>query len=196
MKIQCDSCGRAEAKVLCCADEAVLCDVCDEAVHGANKLSSKHQRVPLVKHPLSSAAALSPSCDICQKRKGYIFCLEDRALLCRNCDVGTHNANPYNSAHRRFLITGVQVGLQSFSSSDSPSGVGDLQVRQEEEITQGHGDMGMDLTVSSTDTTTEFSSLQQHTDTSEIIEQWPAVQDILNNNVFDYSFDFSDMRSG
>jgi hypothetical protein len=33
--------------VLCCADEAVLCWACDDKIHAANKLASKHQRVPL-----------------------------------------------------------------------------------------------------------------------------------------------------
>lgn len=44
---------------------------------------------------------------------GYFFCLEDRALLCRKCDVAIHTANPYVSAHQRFLLTGVRVGLEA-----------------------------------------------------------------------------------
>jgi hypothetical protein len=38
--------------------------------------------------------------------------VEDRALLCRSCDVAVHTANAFVSAHRRFLLTGVQVGLE------------------------------------------------------------------------------------
>ena len=64
MKIQCNACGAAEARVLCCADEAALCGACDEEVHAANKLAGKHQRVPL----LSDADAAAPKCDICQVR--------------------------------------------------------------------------------------------------------------------------------
>jgi hypothetical protein len=48
MKIQCNACGAAEARVLCCADEAALCAACDEQVHAANKPAGKHQRVPLL----------------------------------------------------------------------------------------------------------------------------------------------------
>ena len=59
MKIQCNVCEAAEATVLCCADEAALCWACDEKVHAANKLASKHQRVPL-------SASHLPKCDICQ----------------------------------------------------------------------------------------------------------------------------------
>ncbi|MFS7958991.1 putative transcription factor interactor and regulator Znf-B family [Helianthus anomalus] len=47
MKIQCNVCESTEAVLLCCADEAALCWSCDEKVHAANKLASKHQRVRL-----------------------------------------------------------------------------------------------------------------------------------------------------
>ncbi|XP_008794150.1 B-box zinc finger protein 22 [Phoenix dactylifera] len=109
MKIQCNACEAAEATVLCCADEAALCWACDEKVHAANKLAGKHQRVPLL---CGGSSPRVPNCDICQEASGYFFCLEDRALLCRKCDVAIHTANPYVSAHQRFLITGVQVGLE------------------------------------------------------------------------------------
>ncbi|PRQ30892.1 putative transcription factor interactor and regulator LIM family [Rosa chinensis] len=112
MKIQCNVCETAEANVLCCADEAALCWACDEKVHAANKLASKHQRVPL-------SASHMPKCDICQEGVGYFFCLEDRALLCRNCDVAVHTANSFVSGHRRFLLTGIKVGPES-----SPPGSG------------------------------------------------------------------------
>ncbi|GAB4849303.1 hypothetical protein Ancab_004103 [Ancistrocladus abbreviatus] len=120
MKIQCHVCEAAEAAVLCCADEAALCRACDEKVHAANKLASKHQRVSL-----SNSASQMPKCDICQEMVGYFFCLEDRALLCRNCDVAIHTVNPHVSAHQRFLLTGVKVGLEptepgSTSSTGKP----------------------------------------------------------------------------
>ncbi|KAA8524035.1 hypothetical protein F0562_010534 [Nyssa sinensis] len=123
MKIQCHVCEVAEANVLCCADEAALCWGCDEKVHAANKLASKHQRVAL-----STSSSKMPECDICQETVGYFFCLEDRALLCRKCDVAIHTANNYVSAHQRFLLTGVKVGLEptepgaSSSSEKSNSG--------------------------------------------------------------------------
>ncbi|OAY84377.1 B-box zinc finger protein 22 [Ananas comosus] len=110
MKIQCNACEAAEARVLCCADEAALCWACDEKVHAANKLAGKHERVTLRS---GGASPPVPKCDICQESSGYFFCLEDRALFCRNCDVSIHSANPYVSAHQRFLVTGVQVGLEA-----------------------------------------------------------------------------------
>ncbi|RCV25155.1 hypothetical protein SETIT_5G143400v2 [Setaria italica] len=108
MKVLCSACEAAEARVLCCADEAALCARCDRDVHAANRLAGKHRRLPL--HP--PAAASAPTCDICQESHAYFFCVEDRALLCRSCDVVVHTANAFVSGHRRFLLTGVQVGLQ------------------------------------------------------------------------------------
>ncbi|XP_030516597.2 B-box zinc finger protein 22 [Rhodamnia argentea] len=118
MKIQCNVCEAAEASVLCCADEAALCWACDEKVHAANKLAGKHQRVPL-----STSALQMPKCDICQETAGFFFCLEDRALLCRKCDVAIHTANTYVSAHQRFLLTGVKVGLEPTKPHPSSSSI-------------------------------------------------------------------------
>ncbi|KAM1016446.1 hypothetical protein PS2_045608 [Malus domestica] len=98
MKIQCNACEVVEAKVLCCADEVALCWACDQNIHAANKLASKHQRVPL-----SSSSSPMPKCDICQ----------DQALLCRECDVAIHTVNSYVSSHQRFVLTGVKVGLEA-----------------------------------------------------------------------------------
>ncbi|XP_023765469.1 B-box zinc finger protein 23 [Lactuca sativa] len=108
MKIQCNVCEMAEATVLCCADEAALCWSCDEKIHAANKLASKHQRVLL-----SNSNSQMPKCDICQETVGYFFCLEDRALLCRKCDVAIHTVNTFVSSHQRFLLTGVKVGQEA-----------------------------------------------------------------------------------
>ncbi|WVZ72719.1 hypothetical protein U9M48_021136 [Paspalum notatum var. saurae] len=109
MKVLCSACEAAEARVLCCADEAALCARCDRDVHAANRLAGKHHRLPLLP---PAAVAPPPTCDICQDAHAYFFCVEDRALLCRACDVAVHTANAFVSAHRRFLLTGVQVGLQ------------------------------------------------------------------------------------
>nr|XP_004252027.1 B-box zinc finger protein 22-like [Solanum lycopersicum] len=116
MKIQCNACEVAEAKVLCCADEAALCWYCDDKVHAANKLANKHQRVAL-----SASSSPMPKCDICQETVGFFFCLEDRALLCRKCDISIHTVNAYVSSHQRFLLTGVKVGLEPLGPCASAS---------------------------------------------------------------------------
>lgn len=102
--------------MLCCADEAALCWSCEEKVHAANKLASEHQRVPL----LTSGSQMR-KCDICQEAAGYFFCLEDRALLCRKCDVAIHTVNSLVSSHQRFLLTGVKVGLEAADLGASSS---------------------------------------------------------------------------
>ncbi|KAL0311358.1 UNVERIFIED_CONTAM: B-box zinc finger protein 22 [Sesamum angustifolium] len=114
MKIQCNVCEAAEANVLCCADEAALCWSCDQKVHAANKLASKHQRVPL-----STSSSQMPKCDICQETVGYFFCLEDRALLCRKCDVAIHTANSLVSGHQRFCSPELKWVLKLLKQADS-----------------------------------------------------------------------------
>ncbi|XP_039045909.1 B-box zinc finger protein 21-like isoform X2 [Hibiscus syriacus] len=109
MKIQCDVCSKDEATAFCTADEAALCEACDHRVHHANKLASKHQRFTLL-HPCSSEQV--PLCDICQKR-AFLFCQQDRAILCRDCDVPIHSANEHTQKHNRFLLTGIKLSSTS-----------------------------------------------------------------------------------
>lgn len=113
MRVQCDVCEKALAEVVCCADEAALCLSCDQRVHAANKLASKHQRLRLLHNLPNSSNPPLPLCDICQEKGAFIFCLEDRALVCRNCDVCIHAVNTLAAGHQRFLATGVQVALAS-----------------------------------------------------------------------------------
>ncbi|KAL8172022.1 hypothetical protein V2J09_023826 [Rumex salicifolius] len=105
MNIWCDVCSKKKASVFCSADEAALCDDCDSRVHQANKLASKHQRFSL----LQSSSSQSPICDICQEKKALLFCQQDRAILCRDCDVSIHTANELTKNHNRFLLTGVKL---------------------------------------------------------------------------------------
>ncbi|KAA3476336.1 B-box zinc finger protein 21-like [Gossypium australe] len=125
MKIQCDVCNKEEATVFCTADEAALCDACDHRVHHANKLASKHQRFTLL-HPCSSSKQV-PLCDICQEKRAFLFCQQDRAILCRDCDVPIHSANEHTQRHNRFLLTGVKLSSRSatYNTSSSSSNGGD-----------------------------------------------------------------------
>ncbi|XP_047329599.1 B-box zinc finger protein 20 [Impatiens glandulifera] len=114
MKIQCDVCCKEEACLFCPADEAALCETCDYRVHHANKLAGQHNRFSLL-HPSFNDA---PLCDVCQDRRGFMFCQEDRAILCRECDIPIHKVNEHTQKHNRFLLTGVK--LSSFSDPCSP----------------------------------------------------------------------------
>ncbi|RZB70160.1 B-box zinc finger protein 21 isoform A [Glycine soja] len=122
MKIQCDVCNKHEASVFCTADEAALCDGCDHRVHHANKLASKHQRFSL----LRPSHKQHPLCDICQERRAFTFCQQDRAILCKECDVSIHSANEHTLKHDRFLLTGVKLAASAMlrssqTTSDSNS---------------------------------------------------------------------------
>lgn len=108
MKIQCDMCEQKEAAVYCTADEASLCHACDRRVHHANKLANKHLRFSL--NPSSDEP---PRCDICQERRAFLFCKEDRAILCRECDISIHRANEHTQYHNRFLLAGVKLSDSS-----------------------------------------------------------------------------------
>uniref|UniRef100_A0A803Q2X5 B box-type domain-containing protein n=1 Tax=Cannabis sativa TaxID=3483 RepID=A0A803Q2X5_CANSA len=114
MKIQCDVCEKAPATVICCADEAALCAKCDVEVHAANKLASKHQRLLL-----QCLSTKLPKCDICQDKAAFIFCVEDRALFCQDCDESIHSANSLASNHQRLLATGIRVALNSSCNKDT-----------------------------------------------------------------------------
>ncbi|KAF8402291.1 hypothetical protein HHK36_013243 [Tetracentron sinense] len=114
MKIQCDVCERAPATLICCADEAALCAKCDIEVHAANKLASKHQRLLL-----QSLSNKLPPCDICQEKAAFIFCVEDRALFCRDCDEPIHSASSLSGNHQRFLATGIRVALSANCAKDT-----------------------------------------------------------------------------
>ncbi|XP_078162145.1 B-box zinc finger protein 20-like [Carex rostrata] len=118
MKVQCDVCGHEEASIFCCADEAALCDACDHKVHRANKLAGKHRRFALLR-PASDDA--SSNCDVCQEKRGYIFCQEDRAILCKECDEPIHSSNDLTKKHNRFLLVGARLSVQPLSSSISDS---------------------------------------------------------------------------
>jgi len=115
MKIQCDVCDKDEASVFCYADEAALCSACDHRVHQANKLAGQHNRFSLhqPKQP--------PVCDICQERRAFLFCQQDRAILCRECDISIHKANEHTQKHARFLLTGLQISAALSNSAESPS---------------------------------------------------------------------------
>ncbi|KAK2446463.1 B-box zinc finger protein [Trifolium repens] len=106
MKIQCDVCNKQQASLFCTADEAALCSACDHCVHHANKLASKHLRFSLKDANFPNNL---PLCDICHERKGFVFCQEDRAILCKECDLKIHATNEHTKKHNRFLLSGIKL---------------------------------------------------------------------------------------
>lgn len=119
MKIQCDVCQNEVASLFCPADEACLCHACDRTIHHANKLAHQHKRFSL--HHSNSKD--TPLCDICHERHAYVFCKEDRAILCRECDLSVHLVNEHTKKHDRFLLTGVKIGAASSEPTSFSSNV-------------------------------------------------------------------------
>lgn len=46
----------------------------------------------------------------------FAICREDRAFLCRSCDLSIHSANEHVAKHERFLMSGVTVEVQAMTS--------------------------------------------------------------------------------
>lgn len=86
----CDSCKSAAAAVFCRADAAFLCLGCDSRIHGASKLSARHERVWM--------------CEVCEQAPAAVTCKADAAALCVSCDADIHCANPLARRHERVPV--------------------------------------------------------------------------------------------
>ncbi|KAG5225153.1 hypothetical protein OIU77_005409 [Salix suchowensis] len=122
----CDSCKSATATLFCRADSAFLCISCDSKIHAANKLASRHARVPV--------------CEVCEQAPAHFTCKADAAALCVTCDRDIHSANPLASRHERVPITPF------FDSSSTAHGGGTavnlLEDRYFDEVDGGGGGGG------------------------------------------------------
>lgn len=56
-----------------------------------------------------------------QEKRGYVFCQEDRAIVCRECDLSIHRANEHTEKHNRFLLSGVKLSSNSLDPESSSS---------------------------------------------------------------------------
>lgn len=54
-----------------------------------------------------------------QDKAAFIFCVEDRALFCKECDEAIHSASSLAKNHQRFLATGIRVALSSSCNKDA-----------------------------------------------------------------------------
>lgn len=179
MKVQCDVCAAEAASVFCCADEAALCDACDDRVHRANKLAGKHRRFSLL-HPCSSSAQKPPLCDICQERRGFLFCKEDRAILCRECDAPVHSASDMTRRHSRFLLTGVRLSSAPVDSAD-PSEGDEEEEEQENSSRPGNGESCSGGAGATTATASDGSSISEYL--TKTLPGW-HVEDFLVDDAY------------
>jgi len=103
----CDSCKSATATLYCRPDSAFLCGACDSKVHAANKLASRHPRVPL--------------CEVCEQAPAHVTCKADAASLCITCDRDIHTANPLAARHERVPVTPFFESNTSHSVKSLPN---------------------------------------------------------------------------
>ncbi|CAL9127835.1 unnamed protein product [Musa acuminata var. zebrina] len=189
MKVLCDVCGKEGASVFCCADEAALCDACDRRVHRANKLVGKHRRFSLS----APSAQSHPACDICQEKRAFLFCQEDRAILCRDCDASVHSANHLTMKHNRFILTGVQLSAAPMPPSPSPESVAEVKTSTKSTVPKSNQNKASvadgSTPIASTSSTTS-SSISEY-----LIKTCPGwrVEDLL---VDDPAFGVEDFAKG
>ncbi|XP_010492434.1 PREDICTED: zinc finger protein CONSTANS-like [Camelina sativa] len=99
----CDTCRSNVCTVYCHADSAYLCMSCDAQVHSANRVASRHKRVPV--------------CESCERAPAAFLCEADDASLCTACDSEVHSANPLARRHHRVPI--LPISGNSYSSMAS-----------------------------------------------------------------------------
>jgi len=57
-----------------------------------------------------------------QDKTAFIFCVEDRALFCQDCDESIHSASTLAANHQRYLATGIRVALGALSKCRNEPG--------------------------------------------------------------------------
>lgn len=102
-----------------------LCDVCKvgEPAGGGSRSFAVRSRLNFLIFGSDPAGmhAIQLVCLISQERRGFVFCQEDRAILCRDCDDPIHSANDLTMKHNRFLLTGVRLSAAPIAPSPSSS---------------------------------------------------------------------------
>ncbi|XP_065044049.1 B-box zinc finger protein 24 isoform X2 [Musa acuminata AAA Group] len=53
-----------------------------------------------------------------EEKAAFIFCVEDRALFCRDCDEPIHVAGTLTGNHQRYLATGIRVAANAMCNKD------------------------------------------------------------------------------
>lgn len=48
-----------------------------------------------------------------------MFCSEDRAMICRRCDLMIHTANEFTKTHHRYILSGMAAGLHGLPEPSS-----------------------------------------------------------------------------
>lgn len=128
-----------------------------------------------------------------------MFCLEDRASLCTNCDVSTHMGSLHASSHQRFLNSGIHVALHSSIDNNNNNNTGfnsrNSSLPMPETSfnfladNESRTEMTMEVEAGSTETRATFSG-ESHLATEP---SW-SLDEIFDPNNLNY-YDFSEVVS-
>ncbi|KAL2455615.1 B-box zinc finger protein 21-like [Forsythia ovata] len=138
--------------------------------------SPEHQRFSL----LQPSPKQFPLCDIYQEKRVFLFCQQDRAIICRECDIPIHKANEHTQKHNRFLLTGVKLSATSalYSSPSSSTSAESSLTNVSDSVPnmQSHASLNKLVSVSVSKTPTNPPSFTAKTTTS-MIESIAAASD-------------------
>ncbi|KAL0235091.1 hypothetical protein GEMRC1_001673 [Eukaryota sp. GEM-RC1] len=112
----CDVCEARPAVVFCHHDDARLCSSCDQQVHSANKIVSRHHRVPVKEQPQGFGTCLKhPDMPL------EFFCPVCFEPICVHCKMIGSHASGEAAAHKLVPITDAyKQAVDSCRGSDLP----------------------------------------------------------------------------
>jgi hypothetical protein len=114
-----------------------------------------------------------------QERRGFLFCKEDRAILCRECDAPVHSANDMTRRHSRFLLTGVRLSSAPVDSADPSEG--EEEEEQENSSRPGNGESCSGGAGATTATASDGSSISEYL--TKTLPGW-HVEDFLVDDAY------------
>lgn len=77
-----------------------------------------------------------------QEKKGFLFCQEDRAILCRDCDLPIHSASALTMKHSRFLLTGIRLSAAPKLEAEAVTSIyGHCDIKTDSSGSGGGGSM-------------------------------------------------------
>eukprot|EP00698_Gefionella_okellyi_P026326 TRINITY_DN9979_c0_g1_i1.p1 TRINITY_DN9979_c0_g1~~TRINITY_DN9979_c0_g1_i1.p1 ORF type:complete len:611 (-),score=136.11 TRINITY_DN9979_c0_g1_i1:121-1908(-) len=109
----CDVCNERPAVTFCAADNARLCHQCDEDTHSANKLVSRHVRVPLHEAPATA------KCNEHNVQADYFDSITN-SVVCVHCKmVGSHSTGE-NAQHRLISLSEAYKTARQIAAREDP----------------------------------------------------------------------------
>ncbi|KAL0213656.1 hypothetical protein P9112_005840 [Eukaryota sp. TZLM1-RC] len=115
-ELVCDVCEQRPAVVFCHHDDARLCGSCDQQVHSANKIVSRHHRVPVSEQPQGFGSCLKHE-DMALE----FFCPVCFIPICVHCKmIGSHSSGEC-AGHKLIPISeAYKKAVDSCKSADLP----------------------------------------------------------------------------